>query len=52
MLWSRAADLANEREVLGKKRAPIANFSMDPNSEPPLEQQPSIYRLRQQVGET
>ncbi|HZC34658.1 MAG TPA: hypothetical protein VE242_03540 [Chthoniobacterales bacterium] len=50
MFSKRAAHFANEREVLGEKRAPIANFEMSPNSEPLVEQEPVIHRPRQQAA--
>lgn len=50
MLHNQAADLAEEREMLGDERAPIANCEMNPNSEPSAEREPIIHRLRQEVA--
>src|SRR5260370_40116236 len=46
----RAASFANEREVLRETRAPVANSEMKPNSEPFVQHQPAVHRLRQQIG--
>lgn len=50
MLRNRAAHLADEREMLGEERAPIANCEMNHNSEPPAEREPIIHPLRQEVA--
>ena len=50
MLCNRAAHLADERQMLGEGRAPIANCEMNPNSEPLAEREPIIHRLRQQLA--
>jgi hypothetical protein len=50
MLCNRATQLADELQMLGEERAPIANCEMNPNSEPLAEREPIIHRLRQQVA--
>jgi len=50
VLQDRAASFANEREVLGETRAPMADCKMQPNTKAFAQRQPAIHRLRQKMG--
>lgn len=50
VLSDRAANFADEPEVLGETHAVIANCEVKPNRKPVLQRQSAIHRLRQQMS--
>ncbi len=50
ILENRAASIPNERKLLRETRTPIANCKMKPYTEPIVQRQPAIHRLRQKMG--
>jgi hypothetical protein len=50
ILENRAARIPNERKLLRETRTPITNCKMKPYTEPIVQRQPAIHRLRQKMG--
>jgi len=49
ILENGAASFPNERKLHRETRTPIANCKMKPNTEPIVQRQPAIHRLRQEI---
>ena len=49
ILENGAASIPNERKLHPETRTPIANCKMKPNTEPIVQRQPAIHRLRQEI---
>ena len=49
ILENGAASIPNERKLHRETRTPIANCKMKPNTEPIVQRQPAIHRLRQET---
>ena len=49
ILENGAASIPNERKLHREMRTPIANCKMKPNTEPIVQRQPAIHRLRQET---
>jgi hypothetical protein len=49
ILQNGAASIPNECKLHRETRTPIANCKMKPNTEPIVQRQPAIHRLRQEI---
>jgi len=50
ILQNGAASISNACKMHRETRTPIANCKMKPNTEPIVQRQPAIHRLRQEIG--